>query len=114
MGQEKRADIKAYTLIVKDKYYDNLEQIVDYITFEQKQPLNAVKVGDGINKTMSKIIVNPLIYSESENIPTKTKIYREARYKTWLIIFKVKALQVTVLGVLSSKEKPSKFRTVTK
>ncbi len=114
MGQEKTTDTKTYTLIVKDKFYDNLEQIVDYITFEQKQPLNAVKVGDGINKAMSKIIDNPLVYSESENIPTKNKIYREARYKTWLIIFKVKAFQVTILGVLSGKEKPSKFRSITK
>jgi plasmid stabilization system protein ParE len=114
MGQEKTANTKAYTLIIKDRYYDNLEQIVDYITFEQKQPLNAIKVGNGINKTMSKIIENPLIYSESENIPTKTKIYREARYKTWLIVFKIKVLEVTVLGVLSSKERPSKFRSITK
>jgi hypothetical protein len=46
-----------------------------YIAFKQKQPLNAVKVGDGISETMSKIIDNPLIYAQCENIPTKTKIY---------------------------------------
>ncbi|WP_165608759.1 hypothetical protein [Flavobacterium johnsoniae] len=27
-----------------------LEEIVDYIAFEKKQPLNAVKIGNGINK----------------------------------------------------------------
>ncbi len=114
MGTEKTTAIKTYTLIVKGRFYDNLEQIVDYITFEQKQPLNAIKVGDGINKTMNKIIVNPLIYAECENIPTKTKIYREAGYKSWLIIFKVKASEITILGVLSGKQKPTDFRALTR
>jgi plasmid stabilization system protein ParE len=114
MGQEKTTDIKAYTLIIKDRYYDDLEQIVDYITFVKKQPLNAIKVADGINKAMSKIIQNPLVYAQCENIPTKTKIYREAGYKSWLIIFKVKNTQVTVLAVLSGKQKPSTFKKITK
>ncbi len=114
MGKEKTTATKAYTLIVKDKFYNDLEQIVDYITFEQKQPLNAIKVGDGINKAMSKIIDNPLVYAECENIPTKTKIYREAGYKSWLIIFKVKTSQITILAVLSGKQKPSTFKKLTR
>ena len=59
---------------------------------------------------MLKIIDNPLIYSECENIPSKTKIYREVGYKTWLIIFKIKTNKVIILGVLSSKQKPSSFK----
>ena len=90
MGREKAEDSKQYTLEISEKYFQNLEEIVDYIAFEKHQPLNAVKIGNGINKTMTKIIDNPLIYSECENLPTKTKIYREATYKTWLIIFKLK------------------------
>jgi plasmid stabilization system protein ParE len=112
-GTEKITTAKPYTLIIKANYYDNLEKIVDYIAFEKKQPLNAIKVGEGINKTMNKIIVNPLIYAECENIPTKTKIYREAGYKSWLIIFKVKASEITILGVLNGKQKPKTFRKIT-
>lgn len=59
---------------------------------------------------MSKIIDNPLIYSVCENLPTKAKIYREATYKTWLIIFKVKNNNITILGVLSGKRKTSSFQ----
>ena len=91
MGKEKTTVTKPYSLTIKVNYYLNLEQIVNYIAFEKKQPLNAIKVGEGINKTMTKIVDNPLIYAECENIPTKTKIYREAGFKTWLIIFKVKS-----------------------
>ncbi|OIV42553.1 hypothetical protein BKM63_06655 [Flavobacterium johnsoniae] len=57
---------------------------------------------------MNKIIQNPLIYSQCENLPTK--IYRETTYKTWLIIFKVKNKHITILGVLSGKRKTSSFR----
>ena len=114
MGTEKTTTAKPYTLTIKANYYLNLEQIVNYIAFEKKQPLNAIKVGEGINKIMIKIIDNPLIYAECENIPTKTKIYREAGYKTWLIIFKVKSNQVTILGVISGKQKPTHFKKMTR
>ena len=82
MGTEKTTNTETYSLTIKANYFNNIEQIVDYIAFEQKQPLNTIKVGEGIHQTMLKIINNPLIYAECENIPTKTKIYREARYKT--------------------------------
>ncbi|MFD2942524.1 type II toxin-antitoxin system RelE/ParE family toxin [Flavobacterium notoginsengisoli] len=110
MGRKKIENTKQYTLDISENYFQNLEEIVDYITFEKHQPLNAIKVGNGINKTMVKIIENPLIYSECENLPTKSKIYREATYKTWLIIFKVKNYHITILGVLSGKRKSSSFK----
>lgn len=110
MGTEKATTPKSYSLVIKANYYLNLEQIVNYIAFEKKQPLNAIKAAESINKTMIKIVDNPLIYAECENIPTKTKIYREAGYKTWLIIFKVKSYQVIILGVISGKQKPTRFK----
>jgi len=113
MGREKDENSKQYTIIVSENYYLNLEEIVDYITFEKHQPLNAIRIGNGINKTMNKIVHNPLIYSECENIPTKTKIYREATYKTWLIIFKIRKTRITILGVLSGKRKSSTFQKLT-
>lgn len=112
MGKEKIGDTSSYALNISQKYFEDLEQIVDYIEFVKLQPLNAIKVGDGIQKTMSKIILNPTIYAECENIPTKAKIYREAGYKSWLIVFKLKSNVITILGVLSGKRKPSNFRKI--
>lgn len=113
MGAGNKQNSEPYSIVVSEQYYDNLKQIVLYIALKQKQPLNALKVAEGINKTMSKIVENPLIYAVCENIPTKTKIYREAGYKSWLIIFKVKAHKITILGVLNGKQKPSTFRKLT-
>jgi plasmid stabilization system protein ParE len=112
MEKERNGNSQPYSLIISDKYYSDLDQIVDYIDFVKHQPMNAVKVARGINATMNKIITNPTIYAECENIPTKSKIYREALYKTWQIVFKLKGNTITILGVLSGKRKPSSFRKI--
>lgn len=114
MGERNTENTKPYSLVITDKYYDNLKQIIYYIAIKQKQPQNAVKVAKEINKTMNKILLNPLIYAKCENIPTKTKTYREAGYKSWLIIFKIKSSEITILGVLSGKQKPTDFRKLTR
>lgn len=112
MGIRNSENQETYSLIVNDKYFTDLRKILDYIAIKQKQPLNAIKVSIGINVAMNKIILNPTIYAECENIPTKSKIYREAGYKSWLIVFKLKGNVITVLGVLSGKRKPSRFRKI--
>jgi plasmid stabilization system protein ParE len=73
MGNRNSENQETYSLIVNDKYFIDLRKILDYIAIKQKQPLNAIKVSDGINATMNKIILNPTIYAECENIPTKLK-----------------------------------------
>jgi plasmid stabilization system protein ParE len=110
MGIRNSENQETYSLIVNEKYFTDLRKILDFIAIKQKQPLNAIKVSIGINATMNKIILNPTIYAECENIPTKSKIYREAVYKTWQIVFKLKGNSVTILRVLSGKRKPSVFR----
>ena len=110
MGIRNPEDKETYSLIVNDKYFIDLKKILDYIAIIQKQPLNAIKISVGINATMNKIILNPTIYSECENIPTKSKIYREAVYKTWQIVFKLKGNKITILGVINGKRKPAFFR----
>ncbi len=77
-----------------------------------KEPINAIKVARGINHSMEKIIENPTSYSKCENLPRKSKIYREARYKSWLIIFKLTISEVIILGVLNGKQKPSSFKNL--
>lgn len=64
MGRKKVRDYKQYTLNITNNYFYNLQEIVDYISFEKHQSLNAIKIGNGINKAMSKIIENPLLYSD--------------------------------------------------
>ncbi|MEC5166177.1 hypothetical protein RCH18_001912 [Flavobacterium sp. PL11] len=38
MGKEKTTVTKSYSLVIKANYYLNLEQIVNHIAFEKKQP----------------------------------------------------------------------------
>lgn len=114
MGAKERSHTKTYTLAITENYYYNLAEIVDYIALVNKQPANALKIADGINRTLNKIVRNPFIYAQCENLPTKTKLYREALYKTWLIVFKIVGYEVIILGVLSCKQASSAFMRVTK
>ncbi len=114
MGKKESRNSKTYTLVITQNYYNNLTQIVDYIALVNKQPANALKIGNGINLTLNKIKLNPLCYSECENLPTKKGIYRKALFKTWLIIFKIKSMEVIVLGVLSAKRSSTAFKNTTK
>ncbi len=110
MGKQGKRNSESYKLTIQQNYFNNLTDIVEYISRIKKEPLSAIKVGQGINNAMKKIILNPTSYSECENIPTKSKIYREARYKSWLIIFKLKKSEIIILGVLNGKQKPSQFK----
>ena len=83
MGTEKERDFKInYTIIIKEKFYHNLEQIIDYIKIEKQQPINAVKVGEGIIKTMNKIlalyktewVAQNLLIKVKSNLPVKRYI----------------------------------------
>lgn len=114
MEREGKRFTESYKLIIKSFYFESLEKIVNYIAEENKEPLSAIKVARGINKSMEKIIENPTSYSECENLPTKSKLYREARYKSWLIIFKLNKSEVIILGVLNGKQKPKTFRNLRK
>lgn len=110
MEKQRKGNSESYKLIIQPFYFESLEKIVDYIANVKNEPLNAIKVGRGINKAMKKIVHNPTSYSECENLPTKSKIYREARFKSWLIIFKIQNFEVTILGVLNGRQKLSTFK----
>ncbi|RLD55231.1 MAG: hypothetical protein DRJ01_16925, partial [Bacteroidetes bacterium] len=70
--------------------------------------------GDMIFDTIDKIELNPLIFQICEELPTKTNIYRRAICSSWTIIFKVKDLQILILGIIHSSRKPSKIRKLKK
>jgi plasmid stabilization system protein ParE len=44
----------------------------------RQQPVNALKVGDAIDETISRIGKTPTAFRELEELRTKTKIYRQA------------------------------------
>jgi hypothetical protein len=50
MGIRNSENQETYSLIVNDKYFTDLREILDYIAIKQKKPLNAIKVSIGINR----------------------------------------------------------------
>lgn len=114
MGNTKEKAPKAYSIRVTENALQNVDDITGYIAYIKHQPLNAIRVGDKIFETIDRIEQNPLAFRECEEIPTKTKMYRKAVCMSWNIIYKIKASEIIVLGVIHGSRRASKVRKLRK
>jgi len=114
MGNTKEKTPKTYSLRVTDNALQNINDITGYIAYIKHQPLNAIRVGDKILKTIVRIDKNPLAFRECEEIPTKNKIYRKAVCLSWLIIYKIKPTEIVILGIIHGSRRPTKIRSFRK
>jgi len=71
-------------------------------------------VGDAIFKVIDRIAVNPFAFKECEELATKTKIYRKATCLSWLIIYKIAAPEIIILGIIHSSRKPANLKALKK
>jgi plasmid stabilization system protein ParE len=114
MGNTKGKAPKTYSLRVTENALQNTDDITGYIAYIKHQPLNAIRVGDKIFESIDRIEQNPLAFRECEEIPTKTKIYRKVVCMSWLIIYKIKASEIVVLGIIHGSRRASKVRKLSK
>jgi plasmid stabilization system protein ParE len=112
MGHTKEKAPEAHSLRITENAQQNIDDITGYIAFLKHQPLTAIRIGDKIFQTIDRIEKNPLAFRECWEIPTKTKIYRQAVCMSWLIIYKVKASQIVILGIIHSSRRPSRVRSL--
>jgi len=114
MVRPKEEAPKNYSLRVTEHAFQNIDQITGYIAFIKHEPLSAISVGNQIFKTIDRIEKNPLAFRESQGIPTKSKIYRQAICLSWLIIYKIKASEIVILGLIHQHRRPSRTRSMRK
>jgi plasmid stabilization system protein ParE len=114
MGKKENETSKSFRLGISLSALNDLDEITDFITYVNEQPLNAIKVGDAIFDTIDKIRKNPFVYKECEAIPTKTKLYRQAVCMSWLIIYKIMKNEIRVLGIIHGARKPAVIKKLKK
>jgi len=114
MGRSKDEAPKAYSLRITKQAFQNIDHIAGYIAYIRHEPLNAIRVGDEIFKTIDQIRKNPLVFRECEEIPTKNKIYRKAVCFSWLIIYKIEFTEIVILGIIHGHRRPSRIRSIRK
>lgn len=114
MGHTKEKAPETYSIRISDNALQNIDDITGYIAYIKHQPITAIRVGDKIFQTIDRIEKNPLAFRECWEIPTKTKIYRQTVCMSWLIIYRVKATQIVILGIIHSSRKPSRIRSLRK
>lgn len=114
MAKEKKAVAKSRPINILETAYADIGGITDYIANVNLQPLNAVTVADKIFASIDKIASNPFAYKECEYIPTKTKIYRQVKCLSWLIVYKILDSEILILGIIHSASRPAKIRKLKK
>lgn len=114
MGNTKGKTPKAYSLRITESALQNIDEITGYIAYIKHQPLNAIRVGDALFRTIDRIEQNPRAFRECEEIPTKTKIYRKAVCMSWVIIFRIKESEILILGIIHGSRRYSRIRTLRK
>ncbi len=110
MGKKEKTVAQKHKIRIQDEAYNDIEQITDFIVTQNQQPLNAIKVADSIFQAIDKIGNNPFAYKECEAIPTKSKIYRQAKCLSWLIIFRISSAEILILGVVHGARNPSAIK----
>ena len=110
MASPKERAPATYKVRITENALQDIDYITGYIAFINHQPLNAIRVGDALFETIDRIGQNPFAFRECLEIPTKNKIYRQAVCLSWLIIYKIKARVVTILGIIHSARKPSRIK----
>jgi plasmid stabilization system protein ParE len=112
MGAKKTTTEKNFKVKISLNAIKNIDEITGYIAFINHQPLNAIRVGDKFFETFRHIEKNPYAFKECNEISTKTKKYRQAVCQSWLIIYKIKDSEITILGIIHTSRKPSKIKTL--
>lgn len=114
MGKQKKTASKTYEVRLSANALQNIDEITGYISFINQQPLNAIKAGDAIFETISRIELHPYAFKECELMRTKTKIYRQAVCLSWNIIYRVTTNEIIILGIIHSSRKPTAIKQLRK
>ena len=110
MDKQKNATSKAYKVSFSTNSIRNIDEITGYIAFINQQPLNAIHVGDAIFETIHRIEQHPYSFKECDALKTKSKRYRQAVCKSWIIIYKIANNNILILGIIHSSRKPSNLK----
>jgi plasmid stabilization system protein ParE len=114
MGTSKKRASQTRQIRVSNFARQNIEETIKYIAFNNGQPLNAIKVSEAIDEAITRIAVNPFAYKECEQLPTKTKMYRQAVCLSWLIIYKITSSEILILSVIHGARNPKSIRKLRK
>ena len=110
MDKKEKAATQTRKVRILNKAFQDIDEIANFIAINNQQPLNAIKVTEAIFETVKKIGQKPFAYKECGQIPTKTKIYRQAKCLSWIIVFKILKAEILLLGVIHGARNPKKLR----
>ena len=102
--------LKSYKIIISEEVEINLQKQVDYITFEQQDPLAAQIWLDGIKKSIRSLSILPERFAvahenSADNKRLKTTIRHLIYKKSFRIIFTIIRNEVIILNIKHSAQR---------
>ncbi len=114
MGEKEKRTFKKYKVSITENPSRNIDEITGYIAFLKKEPLNAARIGDIFFSVLERIELNPFAFKECPELKTKSRIYRQAKCSSWIIIYKTNLQHVLILGILHAARKPGEKKLLKK
>ena len=113
MGKTKKTTpAPRYEVRVSANALQNVREITGYIALVQQQPMNAIRVGDAINKTIQRVAKTPTAFKEVAELSTVSKMYRRAVCFSWSVVFRIKNDDVLILGIIHTASRASKLKVL--
>lgn len=101
--------------IITSYPFDNIDILAIY---EYGEATFGVKLADyfieEIYLAIEKLSTNYLLHPECRHLETKTKIYRNIIFGSYLIIYRIKANRIEVLRAFHGSRSPKTIKTVRK
>lgn len=102
-----------YEVRISNYAFCNLEEIYQYIAFNDFKPTVASEVVAAIESKILKDIPSfPTFYPECPARRTKSKIYRQAMCKNYKVIFKVEGKVISIIGIVHSSRSASFIKKI--
>ena len=114
MGRAKEEAPEAYSIRISEHSLQNLDNITGYFAYIMHEPLNAIRVGDEIIRTIDRIEKHPFAFRACEEMSTANKIYRLAICLSWLMIYKIKPAEIVILGIIHCHRRSSRIKSLRK
>ncbi|XVG95965.1 type II toxin-antitoxin system RelE/ParE family toxin [Eubacteriales bacterium KG127] len=96
-----------YKILVSEKYYMDLKEILHYISRDLSDPLAASTLLDKIEKTIFSLSTMPYRYSIIDDSYLAHKEFRKCLIKNFIIFYKVDEESKTIMihRILQSRQK---------
>lgn len=106
MGGEKERNFR---VVLSENATKEFDDIVEYISFANHQPINAISIGDEFIELIEKIGSNPFPYKINPYKSELNQNYKYVNFYNWLVFFRIDENTIEIQGIIHGSRRPHLF-----